>query len=105
MNIIKRTPTCPTCHMGFLERQTTTFAAAYRGTILSAPRIACARCDICGYIEYDDSEMTKLEMLLGIQPEGEDEARPSGRALAADGESLAMLNERRSGKRAPRMKP
>jgi YgiT-type zinc finger domain-containing protein len=56
---------CPRCHVGALAAVTVTYSAVYRGALFSVPNVPAWLCDICGYIEYDEVTMERLEMLVG----------------------------------------
>jgi YgiT-type zinc finger domain-containing protein len=56
---------CPRCHVGALDAVTVTYSAVYRGALFSVPAVPAWLCDICGYIEYDEATMERLEALVG----------------------------------------
>jgi YgiT-type zinc finger domain-containing protein len=80
--------TCPRCQIGSMMPTTATYSTVYRAALLSVPNIPAWNCDICGYIEYDDETMTRLEALVGEYVLSNDTARMNAKLppLDADGE-------------------
>lgn len=58
---------CPNCFVGRLTEQPMLFTDIAYDQLLAVPNMPAHLCDVCGYIEYDESALLALFRLLGIE--------------------------------------
>lgn len=56
---------CPRCQVGRLRITYATYAQLYDGKILSAPDMPMYRCDVCGFVEFEQEAVQYIKMLTG----------------------------------------
>ncbi len=68
---------CPACPFGSLRPVKSTYVRRMGNVFVTRPDFSAWRCDCCGYTRYDAAALAQLELLLGPDPEGWDEACPT----------------------------
>ncbi len=56
---------CPRCFVGRYRLDTAVYICMYDDKLLSMPNMPAYHCDICGYSEFDESALWRLQELLG----------------------------------------
>jgi YgiT-type zinc finger domain-containing protein len=80
----KTSPSCPRCQMGYLQPVLSTYTRVHNHMLLSVPDVPAWKCDICQYLEYDDTALIEIEALVG-QPELPPEnSRPASKPAIFD---------------------
>lgn len=56
---------CPRCSIGHLHKAAYPYSALLDGMLFSVPNVPAGECDICGYIEYDESSLIRIGIMTG----------------------------------------
>ncbi|MBN2554546.1 MAG: YgiT-type zinc finger protein [Anaerolineales bacterium] len=58
---------CPDCRVGNLKLGHASFFTDVDGAVITLPDFPAWICDLCGYREYDNSALSKLQALLATE--------------------------------------
>lgn len=75
---------CPRCQIGNLNATTATYSATFNGMLLSVPNVPAWKCDICGYLEFEDDALAQIEGLVGHFGLPDDRTRPASKIPPMD---------------------
>lgn len=56
---------CPYCGFGRLHTTHRTIVRIYGDTLVHIPNVPTHKCDICGYIVFDEHALSRSEVLIG----------------------------------------
>lgn len=61
----KKPHNCPRCGIGRLHPAVQPYSALLNGMLFSVPNVPAGECDVCGYIEYDESALIRIGIMTG----------------------------------------
>jgi len=83
---------CPRCSFGHLRSTHSTYVRRVGQRLITIPNFTLWRCDACGYVRYDVTDLARVDLLLG--PE-EDEWDEPGEASPQPADGPASRGPRR----------
>lgn len=55
---------CPQCQIGHLQAGALTYVRVVNGLVISIPDTPAHTCDVCGFQEFDEAALARLETLV-----------------------------------------
>lgn len=77
-------PACPRCQIGFLRVGKATYSGIHHAMLVSVPNMPSHKCDVCGYVEFEESALAQIGVLVGQMSVTPETVRPMTKLTAVE---------------------